>query len=389
MVISVFGSTGSIGKQALEVAKSMGVTINVLAAGNDHETLLAQIIEHKPRFACLADPDAAAKLRKIAARLSPSVEILASSRNMEELAANEGGDRVLNAVVGSAGLGISLAALRSGRDLALANKESLVAAGHLMVTEATKSGALILPVDSEHSAVWQCMWSSRGARVERIILTASGGPLRGLKDLSGVTPDMALAHPTWSMGRKISIDSATLVNKALEVIEARWLFGVPAEKIQVVIHPQSIVHSAVEFSDGSVIAQMGCPDMKLPILAALSFPERASCPAPGHRKLELPVVAGLTFEEPDAETFPGVTLGHKALEAGGLASCAMSAANEAAVGLFLEGKLPFTAIPEFAREALKLASDHEDYTLEDVMTTDMLSRRYVESRCSDWRSYRS
>lgn len=386
MRISVFGSTGSIGLQSLEVAKALGYGVHALAAGRSAEKLLGQIAEFKPRYATMGDTASSLRLKGLVAAEGIKTEVLTHDGALEELAGSDGADRVINAVVGSAGLRVSLAALEAGKDLALANKESMVAAGQLMVNAAKAYGASILPVDSEHSAIWQCMWSSRGAAVDQIILTASGGPFRGRKGLSGITPRDALRHPTWNMGAKITIDSATLINKALEVIEARWLFDVHQDRIRVVVHPQSIVHSAVMFSDGSMMAQMGMPDMKLPIMAALAYPGRSSDKVPGFKYLDLPAVATLTFEEPDATTFPGVRLGHKALNLGGLAPCAMSAANESAVGCFLEGRIAFSRISELAEEAMETAPRTEHPTLEDVLQADSWARKLVESRCEPCRS---
>jgi len=384
--ISVFGSTGSIGLQALEVAKALGYGVHVLAAGRSVEKLLGQIAEFKPRYATMGDQASSLRLKGLVAAEGIRTEVLTHDDSIEELAGSDGAERVINAVVGSAGLRVSLAALKAGKDLALANKESMVAAGQLMVNAAKANGASILPVDSEHSAIWQCLWSSRGAAVDQIILTASGGPFRGRKGLSGITPQDALKHPTWNMGAKITIDSATLINKALEVIEARWLFDVHQDRIRVVVHPQSVVHSAVMFSDGSMMAQMGMPDMKLPIMAAMAYPGRSPEKVPGFKYLDLPAIGTLTFEEPDPMVFPGVRLGHKALDIGGLAPCAMSAANESAVSCFLEGRIAFSKISELAEEAMETAPKTEHPTLEDVLQTDSWARRLVESRCAPCRS---
>lgn len=389
MKISVFGSTGSIGMQTLDVARHLGIEVPVLASGRNVARMAGQVAEFKPRLAAMQDEEASSRLRAIVRSEGLPTQVLDTKNAMSELASYAEVDKVLNAVVGFAGLNVSISALKAGKALALANKESLVAAGPLMMEAARTPGASILPVDSEHSAIWQCMWSSRGAEVEEIMLTASGGPFRGRKDLSGIRPEHALKHPTWNMGRKITIDSATLINKSLEVIEARWLFDVGEDRIKVVVHPQSIVHSAVMFSDGSVIAQMGSPDMRLPIMAALCYPERSSVHAPGFGVFNLANLGSLTFEEPDKRTFPGVTLGHRALRQGGMAPAAMSAANEEAVSQFLAGIIPFTMIAGLCEEAMEASSRSGPSSVGEVLEADRKARSYVESRCRAWHSCHS
>lgn len=389
MKISVFGSTGSIGMQTLDVARHLGIEVPVLASGRNVARMAGQVAEFKPRLAAMQDEEASSRLRAIVRSEGLPTQVLDIKNAMSELASYAEVDKVLNAVVGFAGLDVSISALKAGKALALANKESLVAAGPLMMEAARTPGASILPVDSEHSAIWQCMWSSRGAEVEEIMLTASGGPFRGRKDLSGIRPEHALKHPTWNMGRKITIDSATLINKSLEVIEARWLFDVGEDRIKVVVHPQSIVHSAVMFSDGSVIAQMGSPDMRLPIMAALCYPERSSVHAPGFGVFNLANLGSLTFEEPDKRTFPGVTLGHRALRQGGMAPAAMSAANEEAVSQFLAGIIPFTMIAGLCEEAMEASSRSGPSSVGEVLEADRKARSYVESRCRAWHSCHS
>lgn len=389
MKISVFGSTGSIGMQTLDVARHLGIEVPVLASGRNVARMAGQVAEFKPRLAAMQDEEASSRLRAIVRSEGLPTQVLDTKNAMSELASYAEVDKVLNAVVGFAGLDVSISALKAGKALALANKESLVAAGPLMMEAARTPGASILPVDSEHSAIWQCMWSSRGAEVEEIMLTASGGPFRGRKDLSGIRPEHALKHPTWNMGRKITIDSATLINKSLEVIEARWLFDVGEDRIKVVVHPQSIVHSAVMFSDGSVIAQMGSPDMRLPIMAALCYPERSSVHAPGFGVFNLANLGSLTFEEPDKRTFPGVTLGHRALRQGGMAPAAMSAANEEAVSQFLAGIIPFTMIAGLCEEAMEASSRSGPSSVGEVLEADRKARSYVESRCRAWHSCHS
>ena len=389
MKISVFGSTGSIGMQTLDVARHLGIEVPVLASGRNVARMAGQVAEFKPRLAAMQDEEASSRLRAIVRSEGLPTQVLDTKNAMSELASYAEVDKVLNAVVGFAGLNVSISALKAGKALALANKESLVAAGPLMMEAARTPGASILPVDSEHSAIWQCMWSSRGAEVEEIMLTASGGPFRGRKDLSGIRPEHALKHPTWNMGRKITIDSATLINKSLEVIEARWLFDVGEDRIKVVVHPQSIVHSAVMFSDGSVIAQMGSPDMRLPIMATLCYPERSSVHAPGFGVFNLANLGSLTFEEPDKRTFPGVTLGHRALRQGGMAPAAMSAANEEAVSQFLAGIIPFTMIAGLCEEAMEASSRSGPSSVGEVLEADRKARSYVESRCRAWHSCHS
>lgn len=387
--ISIFGSTGSIGVQALEVAGQLGLRVHALTAHSNVGLLLEQARKHKPDVIAVTDPGLLGKLRAEATAMGLSSEVIAGPGAAVEIARDGMAGRILNSVVGSAGLRISHAALEAGTSLALANKESLVAAGELLTFLSERRKAEILPVDSEHSAIWQCIWASRGANVDEIMLTASGGPFRGRKSLDGIRPEDALRHPNWSMGRKITVDSATLINKALEVIEARWLFGIAHDRIRVIVHPQSIVHSAVRFSDGSVIAQMGLPDMSLPIMAALAYPARSAEPPASSGRLDLVKAGRLDFEDPDASVFPGVMLGHKALEIGGLAPAAMSAANEAAVEAFLIGRIPFAAIPELCEEAMQSAPRAGQLDLEAVLEADRWARKLVESRCSTWHSSRS
>ncbi len=387
--ISIFGSTGSIGVRALKVAEQLGLRIHALTAHSNLDLLLEQAGKHKPDRIVITEPTLINRLKLEASAMGLSAEVLAGPEAAVDVARDGMADRILNSVVGSAGLRISHASVAAGTDLALANKESLVAAGELLTSMSGVHGAEILPVDSEHSAIWQCIWSSRGAKVEEIMLTASGGPFRGRKSLDGIRPEDALRHPNWNMGRKITVDSATLINKALEVIEARWLFGVTQERIRVVVHPQSILHSAVRFSDGSVIAQLGVPDMSLPIMAALAYPIRSSEPPAASGRLDLVKAGRFDFEDPDAAVFPGVLLGHKALEIGGLAPAAMSAANEAAVDAFLMGRIPFAAISELCEEAMQSAPRGGQLDLDMVLEADWWGRKFVESRCSTWHSSRS
>ena len=331
------GSTGSIGTQALDVVeKSADLEVVGLAAGSSWELLTEQAARHGVARVALSDPDAAARAAEHA-----ELEVLAGPEGLVELITGADCDLVLNALVGSAGLGPTVAALGEGLDLALANKESLVVGGELVTALAEATGAQIIPVDSEHSALYQLIGSERPGTVDRLVLTASGGPFRGRDDLEGVTREEALAHPTWAMGGKITIDSATLMNKGLELIEAHHLFGVPYERIDVVVHPQSIVHALVHLNDGASLAHLGYPDMRVPISYALHHPERADVPV---ETLDLARVGELTFEQPDAETFTCLRLAREAADAGGTAPCVLNAANEVAVHGFLEGELSFTGI---------------------------------------------
>jgi 1-deoxy-D-xylulose-5-phosphate reductoisomerase len=343
--ILIVGSTGSIGTQALEVIEaSAELEVVGLAASSSWELLLQQARLHGVERLALADPDAAAR----AAEHSES-EVLAGPEGLVELITDSECDLVLNALVGSAGLGPTVAALGEGIDLALANKESLVVGGELVTALAEATGAQLIPVDSEHSALQQLIAGERPGTVDRLVLTASGGPFRGRTDLEGVTPEEALAHPTWDMGGKITIDSATLMNKGLELIEAHHLFGTPYEQIDVVVHPQSIVHALVHLNDGATLAHLGYPDMRVPISYALHFPERADVPV---RTLDLVDLGELTFEAPDTETFACLRLAREAAVAGGTAPCVLNAANEVAVHAFLRGELSFTGIARVIESTL-------------------------------------
>ncbi len=372
--LAIIGSTGSIGQSALDVVREHRERYEVvaLAARSSVEELAAQIREFTPRCVALADEDAALELEK----MNLGLEVRAGSDGVASLAAFEDVDIALVAVVGMAGLAPSLAAVRAGKRLALATKEVLVAAGSLVLDEATRHGAEILPVDSEHSAIFQCMQAA-GARgsesVERLILTASGGPFLNTEreTLHRVTPAEALAHPTWRMGSKITIDSATLMNKGLEVIEARWLFDIPAERIDVVIHPQSIVHSLVEFCDGAAIAQLSRPDMRMPIHYAFTFPERRALEMP---RLDLARLGQLTFSEPDYVSFPCLGLAFEALKAGGTGPAVLNAANEIAVADFLEGKIKFPDIPRVIEKKLESCRVVPQPSLDDILEADAWAR---------------
>jgi 1-deoxy-D-xylulose-5-phosphate reductoisomerase len=343
--ILIVGSTGSIGRQALDVVERSGdLDVVGLAAASSWELLTGQARRLDVPHVALADPDAAARAAEHSA-----IPVLAGPEGLVELITGTDCDLVLNALVGSAGLGPTVAALGEGIDLALANKESLVVGGELVTALAEATGARLIPVDSEHSALYQLIESERPGCVERLVLTASGGPFRGRSDLEDVTREEALAHPTWDMGGKITIDSATLMNKGLELIEAHHLFGVPYERIDVVVHPQSIVHALVHLNDGASLAHLGYPDMRVPISYALHHPERADLPLP---TLDLAEVGALTFERPDVDAFPCLRLAREAAEAGGTAPCVMNAANEVAVHAFLRGELSFTGIPRVIESTL-------------------------------------
>jgi 1-deoxy-D-xylulose-5-phosphate reductoisomerase len=345
--IIIVGSTGSIGTQALDVVqRSSELEVVGLAAGSNWERLLEQAASFGVERVALADEHAAAT----ASERWTGGRVLAGAEGLIELITDGECDLVLNALVGSAGLGPTIATLGEGIDLALANKESLVVGGELVMALAEATGAQLIPVDSEHAALHQLIAGEHGpGTVRRLVLTASGGPFRGRTDLEGITREQALAHPTWSMGGKITVDSATLMNKGLELIEAHHLFGVPYEEIDVVVHPQSIVHAFVHLNDGATLAHLGYPDMRVPISYALNYPERADVPVP---ELDLVELGGLTFEAPDVETFACLRLAREAAAAGGTAPCVLNAANEVAVHAFLNGQLPFADIARVIESTL-------------------------------------
>lgn len=375
--IILLGSTGSIGTQALEVAKAQGYRITALAAGGGRlELLEAQAREWHPETVAVFD-NAAAKALKL--RLADTgIKVLSGTEGVCE-AARGAGDIVLNAIVGIAGLRPTLAAIEAGKTLALANKETLVTAGDIVMSRAAEAGVEILPVDSEHSAIFQSLQGTPEGSLKKILLTASGGPFFGKKkkELEGVTAAQALKHPNWSMGAKITVDSATLMNKGLEVIEAVHLFGLPPEKIEVSVHRQSILHSAVELSDGAVIAQLGTPDMRLPIQYALTYPRRGTA----FERLDLFKVGSLTFERPDTDTFRCLPLCIEAIRRGGLYPAAANGANEEAVAAFLSGKIGFLQIAELVEAAMdNAASPARGYSVEDVEYTDLAARRLVREK---------
>jgi 1-deoxy-D-xylulose-5-phosphate reductoisomerase len=372
--IVVLGSTGSIGRSTLEVAEAADGRIRVLglAANRSCQLLLQQSQRFSPRWVVATDEEQAGRFEW--AGLPPGTELLVGTQGIARIASEEAVEVVVASVVGSVGLCGAWAAIQAGKTLALANKETLVMAGPLVMRAARERGATILPVDSEHSAVFQALQAGRREELKRIVLTASGGPFRehSGEQLHNVSVQDALAHPTWSMGKKITVDSATMMNKALEIIEARWLFDLEPEQIEVVIHPQSIVHSLVEFKDGSVVAQMSPPDMKLPIQYALSYPERWECPA---AKLDFGTAFSLDFSPPDLERFPALVIGHEVARRGGTAGAVLNAANEAAVAAFLQGRIRFTDIVPLCRNVL----EHHNYdpcpTLDQLLELDAWARK--------------
>lgn len=366
------GSTGSIGTQTVDVVKRHPERFNVigLAAHRNIETLAQQIEEVKPQVVVVTDKD---KALELASQGIKNVEIAAGLEGLEELAAHPGADLVLNALVGSVGLKSTLAALRSGKTLALANKESMVAGGAIVNRVREETGAEILPVDSEHNAIFQCMIGELKDEVKRIIITASGGPFRGkaFEELKAVTVAQALAHPRWTMGPKITIDSATLMNKGLEVIEARWLFDMPYEKLDVVVHPQSIIHSMVEFEDGSIKAHLGQTDMRIPIQYAISYPERLQSPLPS---LDFAELRMLTFEEPDVKNFRCLQYAYDAIKLGRTYPAVLNAANEEAVEAFLNGAIAFTDIPRIIHSVMDMHNGADETDLGILLEAEAKAR---------------
>lgn len=377
--IAVFGSTGSIGTNTLAVARALPTELQVvaLAACRSTAAALEQAIEFHPRWLIIQDQAAAAA--QDWSTLPRETELLIGDEALEQIAASPEIDCVVAAIVGSAGLASTWAAVAAGKRVALANKETLVMAGALVMDLAAKSGAEIIPVDSEHSAIFQALQAGPRAAVERIVLTASGGPFRTLplEELRQVTADQALRHPVWSMGKKVTIDSATMMNKALEIIEARWLFGLRADQIGVMVHPQSIIHSLVEFQDGAIVAQLGPPDMKLPIQYALTWPEREVGPA---RRFDWSRAYNLEMTPPDLERFPALELGWRAARDGGTTGAVLNAANEAAVNEFLAGELPFCEITAVARRIVEEHSFEARPTLARLVELDRWAREQVMSR---------
>lgn len=409
--IIILGSTGSIGRQTLEVARNFNIKVCGLSANTNIELLEEQAREFGPKAVAVADEEKAAKLR--ISLKDTGIEVLAGMEGQRRLVSMHEGDTVVTAMVGIAGLVPTLEAIKNGKNIALANKETLVTAGKIVMDAAAKSGVSIIPVDSEHSAIFQCLEGNNksavkinedatasnasdnkskiknngsgksnkngavcNSPVKRLLLTASGGPFRGRRadELKSVAREEALKHPNWCMGNKITIDSATLMNKGLEVIEARWLFDIEEDRIQVLVHPQSIIHSMVEYVDGSIIAQLGSPDMRIPIQYAITYPERKGN---SFTRIDLLKIGSLTFEEPDLKTFRCLSLAYDALKDGGTMPVVLNAANEVAVELFLQDRIAFLDIPELIGEAMGRHTIIENPSLEDILETDMDARRQV------------
>jgi 1-deoxy-D-xylulose-5-phosphate reductoisomerase len=374
--VVVLGSTGSIGVNCLEVIEYLPERLQAvgLSAHSSWELLFEQAARHRPRWVTVTDPAVARATAGTA--MAPGVQLLSGPEGVAAMVADPDVDVVVSAIVGAAGLEGTWAALEAGKTVAVANKETLVMAGPLVMELAARRNARILPIDSEHSALFQAMQGGRANEIERVVLTASGGPFRGRKasELAGVTVTEALRHPTWRMGRKITVDSATLMNKALEVIEARWLFGLPPERIEVIIHPESVIHSFVEFTDGSILAQLSPPDMRLPIQYALTYPERVSGPA---QRLCWAELGAWHFEQPDHDTFPAIQLGYEVARRGGTCGAVLNAANEAAVGRFLAGELRFLDIARACRDVLAHHAYNARPSLAELAKLDRWARQEV------------
>lgn len=370
--IIILGSTGSIGTSALRIVEERPDKFRVigLAARSNLKKLAEQIEKFRPKAVCVADAANAKKLRGMVRR---RVKILSGVEGSLELATMDGADVALSAMVGAAGLAPTLAAIKAGRDIALANKETMVTAGRLVMREAKANRVKIIPVDSEHSAIFQAMRGEKGKAVRKITLTASAGPFLNtpVEELRAVTVDQALNHPVWSMGPKITIDSATMMNKGLEVIEASWLFGLPGEKIETLVHPQSVIHSMVEFCDSSVMAQLGLPDMRTPISFALNYPDRLETALPS---LDLALAGTLTFQRPDPVKYPALGLAYEALSLGGDAAAVLNAANEVAVEAFLDGRIRFTEIAEIVKRTVRSHNARPAETLAEVLEADKAGR---------------
>ena len=379
--IAVLGSTGSIGTQALDVIREQrdALHVEVLSAQNNADLLMKQALEFKPNVVVIGNEDKRAQLND--ALFDLGIKVYSGAEALEQVVETDGVDMVLTAMVGAAGLKPTMRAIQAGKHIALANKETLVVAGELVMAAARKRGVDIHPVDSEHSAIYQCLAGEFHNPIEKVILTASGGPFRGrdLASLEGVTKADALKHPNWDMGAKITIDSASLMNKGLEVIEAKWLFDVDPDQIDVVVHPQSIVHSCVQFTDGSIKAQLGLPDMKLPIQYALTYPRRLTNAFPRFSFMDYPE---LTFEQPDTKTFRNLALAFEALRNGGNAPAVLNAANEIAVARFLRDELTFLDLPRVVEHALERMAWVSKPSLDDLVASDAEARRVA----TEWRS---
>ena len=377
--IAILGSTGSIGTQTLEVVEQNKTELQVVAlsAGSNISLLEKQARKYQPQLVAVWDEKKAGELKENLA--DTDIKVLAGMEGLLSVATIESSVILVTAIVGMIGIRPTIAAIESGKDIALANKETLVTAGHIIMPLAKKCNVKILPVDSEHSAIFQSLNGEKGNKIDKILLTASGGPFRGksYEELENVKVEDALKHPNWSMGKKITIDSATMVNKGLEVMEAKWLFDVSLGQIQVVVHPQSVLHSAVQFMDGAVIGQMGTPDMRLPILYALFYPNRRTLYA---EELDLFSIGTLTFERPDMETFFGLSLAYDAADAGGNMPTVFNAANEKAVAMFLDNKIKFLEIPEIIAESMQEVYYQENPSLEEILNTEKATYEFIESR---------
>ena len=376
--IAILGSTGSIGTQTLEVVReNQDIEVTAVAAGNNIALLEQQIREFSPKLAAVWSEEKAKELREKVKDLP--VKVVSGMEGMLEIAVLSEMEILVTAVVGMIGIRPTIAAISAGKDIALANKETLVTAGHLIMPLAKEKGVKILPVDSEHSAIFQCLHGEQKRQVEKILITASGGPFRGRtrEELKNVKVEDALKHPNWSMGRKITIDSATMVNKGLEVMEAKWLFDVDVDQVEVVVQPQSIIHSMVEYEDGAVIAQLGTPDMKLPIQYALYYPERRYLPGD---RLDFGTLSQITFEKPDMETFYGLKLAFEAGRKGGSLPTVLNAANEKAVALFLERKIRYLEIPEIIQTCMEQHKMIEDPTVEEILNTEQSTYEFIKNR---------
>ena len=378
MKIAILGSTGSIGTQTLDIVREQGdIQVTAIAAGSNIKKLEEQMREFHPLLVCVFQEDAAKELRDRTKDLN--VRVVSGMDGLLEVAVQPESEILVTAIVGMLGIRPTIAAIEAGKKIALANKETLVTAGHIIMPLAKKCGVLILPVDSEHSAIFQSLQGENGNRIAKILLTASGGPFRGKKpeDLAHIQVEDALRHPNWTMGRKITIDSSTLVNKGLEVMEAKWLFDVELEQIEVVVHPQSVIHSAVQYEDGAVIAQLGTPDMRLPIQYALYYPKRR--PLSGDR-LDLFALGQLTFERPDTETFRGLALAYQAMRRGGNIPTAFNAANEKAVALFLDRKIAYQQIPEMIESCMEAADFLANPTVDEILETEAAAYEHIAGK---------
>ena len=373
--ISILGSTGSIGTQTLEVVEVLGdIQVGAISGNHNIKLLEEQARKFRPRLVSVMDEDNAKELKSRLA--DTNCKVVAGMDGLVEAATLAEADTVVTSVVGNVGLRPTFEAISAGKNIALANKETLVSAGQLVMDLAKKKGISIYPVDSEHSAIFQSLQGNKDNQIRRILLTASGGPFRGktLDQLKNVTAADALCHPNWSMGKKITIDSATLMNKGLEVMEAKWLFGVDTDQIEVLVHPQSIIHSAVEYEDGAIMAQLGEPDMRVPIQYALTYPKRVANPFP---KIDFAKRAQLTFDHPDMDTFRCLVLAYKALKIGGTMPTVLNGANEIAVAKFLSGKIGFLDIPALIEKTMEAYTVKENYTLEDLLEVDAWARAYA------------